>query len=69
MNTFSDRDYRRSPGFLHAFREETQRMTAEPPPAPAPAVRDEAALLPLLLLLMLEGADKWLLLAFVYILM
>ena len=67
-----DRDYCRRPGFLQTYASEAVRMTAPPPPpkpAPPPGMRDEAVLLPILLLLMTEGADRWLLLALVYILM
>ena len=75
MPRMPEREYSRRPGFMHTYAQEAARMTSPlpvppvPPVPPAPPARDEAVLLPLLLLLMTEGADKWLLLALVYILM
>ena len=63
-----DREYHRRPGFMQSFAAEAERMHAPAPPPSPPAARDEAVLLPILLLLMSEGADKWLLLAILYIL-
>ena len=64
-----DREYRRRPGFMELYTAEAERMRAPAPPKPPqPPARDEAVLLPILLLLMTEGADKWLLLAILYIL-
>ena len=68
-----DEAYSRRPGFMRAYAAEAARMTAPPaekqPERQTPAARDETVLLPILLLLMTEGADKWLLLALLYILM
>ena len=54
------------------FRQEAERMKRppqrKPPPTPAPT-GDAAVILPILLLLMTEGADKFLLFALLYILM
>ena len=62
--------------FAQAYRDESMRMHAPPPkpetrpePQPQPPSRDAAVILPLLLLLMTEGADRYLLLALLYILM
>lgn len=74
MRNIDDRDYTRRPGFLHIYTQEAERMYAPPPPRTPPNAKrapddtqDMAALLPILMLLMREGADKWLLLALLYI--
>ena len=65
---------------LEEYRGESRRMREETPPAEeAPAApllsappsqnRDEMVILPLLLLLLHEGADRYLVLALLYILM
>ncbi len=66
---------RRDLHFSDLYRDESVRMrrpAPEPvlPSGPAqPPMRDAAVILPLLLLLMTEGADRYLLLALLYILM
>ena len=61
------RPRQRDPGFARAYLQETRRMHEGAPPAPPQ--RDEAVLLPVLLLLLHEGADRTLLLALAYILL
>lgn len=72
MNRQTDRSPRRDPRFSETYRAECARMRLPPQtekrPEPQPA-RDAAVILPLLLLLMTEGADRYLLLALLYILM
>ena len=71
MRNIAERDYTRRPDHFGAYRREAERMQqpATPePPVPSDA-QDTMILLPLLLLLMREQADRWLLLALVYILM
>ena len=63
---------RRDPRFSQVYRDECVRMHAPPQPLPAPEqppMRDAAVILPLLLLLTAEGADRYLLLALLYILL
>ncbi|MBQ7540805.1 MAG: hypothetical protein IJT44_00765 [Clostridia bacterium] len=75
MNRRMTPPIRRDPRFLDVYRGESLRMHAPPeePGAPpqtqGPPARDEAVILPLLLLLLREGADRYLLLALLYILM
>ena len=74
MNRQIDTQPRRDPRFSQIYRAESVRMHALPPqtpsrPEPQPPTRDAAVILPLLLLLMTEGADRYLLLALLYILM
>ncbi len=64
----------RDPRFAELYRSECVRMRRPlpppvPQPEPQPSARDAAVILPLLLLLMTEGADRYLLLALLYILM
>lgn len=73
MNRQTDRPPQRDPWFSQTYRAESERMcrpaqTEECSVPQAPA-RDAAVILPLLLLLMAEGADRYLLLALLYILM
>lgn len=64
--------YSRAADFMGQFRQEAERMKHPPQrkitPMPAPT-GDAAVILPILLLLMTEGADKFLLFALLYILM
>ena len=63
---------RRDPRFSETFRDESVRMRRPPQQEyalPQPPMRDAAVILPLLLLLATEGADKYLMLALLYILM
>lgn len=73
MNRRPDAGPRRDPRFSELYRAESVRMCRPPQPEPAepqpPPARDAAVILPLLLLLMTEGADRYLLLALLYILM
>lgn len=73
MNRQIDTSPRRDPRFAEMYRSESVRMRRPPqtqePCAPQPQMRDAAVILPLLLLLMTEGADRYLLLALLYILM
>ncbi len=75
MNRKIRTQLRRDPQFAQAYRDESVRMHFAPqpqpetPPEPQPPARDAAVILPLLLLLMTEGADRYLLLALLYILM
>lgn len=65
---------------MEPYRGESRRMREEPPPSAPPVQsaprlsepatnQDAAVILPLLLLLFREGADRYLLLALLYILM
>ena len=74
MNRQTQPQPRRDARFLDAYRDESVRMHALPPEKRScagsqPQQRDAAVILPLLLLLMTEGADRYLLLALLYILM
>ena len=77
MNRSIQTQPRRDPRFSQAYRAESVRMHTLPPPQEKPhpeppqppQTRDAAVILPLLLLLMTEGADRYLLLALLYILM
>ena len=64
--------YSRAADFMGQYRQEAERMKRPPqkktPPSPAPN-GDAAVILPILLLLMTEGADKFLLFALLYILL
>lgn len=65
-------EYTRAADFMEHYRQEAQRMKQPPQPLPKPAPppgNDAAVILPILLLLMTEGADKFLLFALLYILM
>lgn len=74
MNRQRPAQPRRDPRFSDVYREESVRMR-RPAPGPQTPVqpqqpaRDAAVILPLLLLLATEGADRYLLLALLYILM
>ena len=64
----------RDPRFAQVYRAESMRMCRPQPepencPEPQQPIRDAAVILPLLLLLTTEGADRYLLLALLYILM
>lgn len=65
-------EYTRAADFMEHYRKEAQRMKQPPQtkakPSPVPS-NDAAVILPILLLLMTEGADKFLLFALLYILM
>ncbi len=76
MNRQFDAQPRRDPRFSDVYRAESVRMCRPPAEAapqpqtePQPPSRDAAVILPLLLLLMTEGADRYLLLALLYILL
>lgn len=74
MNRQTQPQPRRDARFLDAYRDESVRMHTLPSgegscTEPQPQQRDAAVILPLLLLLMTEGADRYLLLALLYILM
>jgi hypothetical protein len=73
MNRQTDDFPRRDPRFSQTYRAESERMRrapqAEKSPQAQPPMRDAAVILPLLLLLMTEGADRYLLLSLLYILM
>ena len=76
MDRFIPRRPQRDARFLEPYRGESRRMREEPPQPPCadaqpepPQNRDAAVILPLLLLLLHEGADRYLLLALMYILM
>lgn len=73
MNRQTDVSPRRDPRFSQTYRAESMRMCrppqAEACPQPQPPMRDAAVILPLILLLMTEGADRYLLLSLLYILL
>lgn len=72
MNRQTNAEPRRDPRFSEQYRAESMRMRApqpQPELQPQAQSRDAAVILPLLLLLMTEGADRYLLLALLYILM
>ncbi len=75
MNRQMDTQPRRDPHFADVYRAESVRMRRppepepRPEPKPQPPMRDASVILPLLLLLMTEGADRYLLLSLLYILM
>lgn len=76
MNRQTHTQPRRDPRFSQVYRAESARMHIPPPepkpipePQPQPSSRDATVILPLLLLLMTEGADRYLLLALLYILL
>ena len=75
MNRRFDAQPRRDPRFSQVYRAESIRMRRPPEPGPhpepqpQPPMRDASVILPLLLLLLSEGADRYLLLALLYILM
>ena len=72
MNRQTNAEPHRDPRFSDLYRAESVRMCRPPShaqPPELPPSRDAAVILPLLLLLMTEGADRYLLLALLYILM
>ena len=63
------REYGRTSDFMEHYRRESERMYRKPSSQNPASGNDAAVILPIMLLLMQEGADRYLLLALLYILM